>query len=98
MNLVNGVLARSAGAGIPHLILDQLAHRFSEAAYRRLFALAVRGYAVTGSALERHRKLQEKKARSFALIESLKNAKYLEHARLASMSHPEDARLALIDA
>jgi hypothetical protein len=98
MNLVNGVLAPLVGAGIPHLILDQLALRFSEAAYRRLFALAVRGYVVTGSALERHRKLVEKKARSFALIEALKSAKYLDQARLNSMSHPEDARLALIDA
>jgi hypothetical protein len=98
MNLVNGVLAPVAGAGIPHLILDQLALRFSEAAYRRLFTLAVRGYVVTGSALERHRKLVEKKARSFALIETLKSAKYLDQARLNSMSHPEDARLALIDA
>lgn len=98
MNLVNGVLTRSIGAGMPHLILDQLALRFSASAYRNLFALAVRGHALKGSPLARHRELMARKNRSFQLIESLKGADDLEQARLIAAARPEDARLALIDA
>ncbi|HEY3493409.1 MAG TPA: hypothetical protein VGK73_01935 [Polyangiaceae bacterium] len=98
MNLVNAMLHRIVGAGMPHLILDQLALRFSAASYRRLFALAVRGHALTGSPLERYRELVARKQRSFALIGSLQDADGLEQARLIAAARPEDARLALIDA
>jgi len=46
MSFVNASLRRSFGAGIPHLLLDQLALRFDVAAYRRLFARAVRVWCV----------------------------------------------------
>lgn len=97
MNLVNGVLTRVTGAGMPHLILDQLALRLSPAAYRRLFALAVEHYAIPGSPIERYRKLAARKARWFALIESLQTAHDLDQARLIAAGRPEDSRLALLD-
>jgi len=97
MNLVNGVLRRVAGAGMPHLILDQLALRLSATAYRRLFALALTGYAMPGPPLARYQRFVEKRTRWFALIESLNAADDLEQARLIAAGRPEDARAALLD-
>lgn len=58
MSFVNAVLRRVVGAGIPHLLLDQLALRFSLPAYQRLFTRAVRTYcAPWPNAAERMRHL-----------------------------------------
>jgi hypothetical protein len=95
MNLVNEALTRALGAGIPHLLLDQLALRFSEAAYERLFALAATGYAVKGQPAERWRIQRDKKARAYALIERLKQATDTE-AEAIAFGDSEAARAALI--
>src|SRR5690606_33238020 len=75
MNLVNGMLGRSHGAGIPHLILDQLALRLDAEAYARVFALAVEEHLVTGEPLERWRVLLGKKAAAYAFIERLRTTR-----------------------
>jgi hypothetical protein len=46
MSFVNAALRRTFGAGIPHLLLDQLALRFDAAAYRTLLARAVQAWCV----------------------------------------------------
>jgi hypothetical protein len=71
MNLVNLALARTRGAGMPHLLLDQLALRFTLPAYERVFALAVDQYAIAGTPLERWRAHREKKALSYGFIQRL---------------------------
>jgi hypothetical protein len=69
MSLVNQVLRRSHGAGMPHLVLDHLALRVTPAAYRKLFANAVEQYVVPGgTALSRHHELTARKRRAFAFI------------------------------
>jgi hypothetical protein len=74
MNLVNLVLRRLRSAGMPHLLLDQLALRLDHAAYERVFALAIEQYAVAAEPLERWRLHREKKGRAYALIERLKQS------------------------
>jgi hypothetical protein len=71
MNLVNLALARTRGAGMPHLLLDQLALRFTLPAYERVFALAVEQYALPGEPLERWRLHREKKTLSYGFIQRL---------------------------
>jgi hypothetical protein len=71
MNLVNLALSRTRGAGMPHLLLDQLALRFTLPAYERVFALAVEQYALAGEPLERWRAHREKKAMSYGFIQGL---------------------------
>lgn len=46
MSFVNAALRRTFGAGIPHLLLDQLALRFDGPAYGQLFARAVSAWCV----------------------------------------------------
>lgn len=48
MALVNAIVRRVAGAGIPHLLLDHLALRLSPEVYPRVFARAVATYATAG--------------------------------------------------
>lgn len=96
MNLVNRVLSRVSGAGIPHLLLDQLALRFSEPAYARQFACAVSAFAVAGAPVERHRTLSARKARYFAFIERVASAPELAAAQALVRSDPDSARVALI--
>ena len=45
MSFVNAALRRLLGIGIPHLLLDQLALRFTLPAYQKLFARAARVWA-----------------------------------------------------
>jgi hypothetical protein len=96
MNLVNRVLSRVSGAGVPHLLLDQLALRFSEAAYERQFACAVAAFAVRGTPIERHRTLSAQKARYFDFIERLANAPELAAAEALVAAEPDAASVALI--
>lgn len=96
MNLVNRVLSRVFGAGVPHLLLDQLALRFSEPAYERQFACAVAAFAVRGSPVERHHALSAQKARQFAFIDRLVHATDAAAAAALVGSEPDNARVALI--
>jgi hypothetical protein len=96
MNLVNRVLSRVCGAGVPHLLLDQLALRFSEAAYERQFACAVEAFAVRGSPVERHTALSAQKARYFAFIQRLLHAPDEAAAEALVANEPDTARVALI--
>lgn len=96
MNLVNGVLARSHGAGIPHLILDQLALRLDAEAYARVFALAVAEHLVTGEPVERWRVLLARKAAAYAFIERVRAARTDDEAESFAAEAPEAARAALV--
>jgi hypothetical protein len=94
MNLVNLALGRSRGVGMPHLLLDQLALRFTLPAYERLFALAVDEYALAGEPSERWRAHREKKALSYAFIQRLQST--TQNARSLAASEPAAARASLI--
>jgi hypothetical protein len=94
MNLVNLALGRSQGAGMPHLLLDQLALRFTLPAYERVFALAVDQYAIAGTPLERWRAHREKKALSYAFIQRLQRP--TESGAALAQTEPCAARAALI--
>jgi hypothetical protein len=96
MNLVNRVLSRVCGAGVPHLLLDQLALRFSEAAYARQFACAVAAFAVRGTPIERHRVLSAQKARYFGFIERLAAVPHGDAAEALVAAEPDAASVALI--
>lgn len=96
MNLVNGVLARVTGAGMPHLVLDHLALRWAPLAYRRLFALAADAWCVSGAPAERLTRLLAAKRDYFALVAKLTSAEDAAAARIAAETAPEAARLALL--
>lgn len=99
MSLVNQVLRRSHGAGMPHLWLDHLALRVTPAAYRRLFANAVDRYVVPGAtALSRHQELTARKGRAFAFIARVAAAGSLAAALGIVAEDLEAARLALFAA
>jgi hypothetical protein len=97
MNLVNTVLARVAGAGMPHLVLDHVALRFAPAAYRRLFALAARGWCVEGAPAFRLTHLLRKKGDYFALLGRLTAASDADAAAIIARTSPDAARLALLE-
>lgn len=96
MNVVNFVLGRALGLGIPHLILDQLALRLTERAYEQVFDTAVQAYLVGGGPITRYRELRARKLRAFALVQALGAAPSIERARAIAAEAGEEARLALI--
>lgn len=96
MNLVNAVLARVTGAGMPHLVLDHLALRWSSVAYRRLFALAADAWCVPGAPAQRLARLLALKRDYFALVARMTNTPDAAAARIAAETAPESARLALL--
>jgi len=97
MNLVNFVLARALGAGIPHSILDQLALRLAAGAYEAVFETAAAAYALPGAGpVTRYRELRARKLRAFALIDKIGQALSVEQARALAEAAGLDARLALI--
>jgi hypothetical protein len=97
MNLVNLLLSESHGAGMPHLLLDQLALRLNEQAYIRVFSRAVRGHVLRGTASERWANLRHKKLQAYELIERLKGAKNLDQAKAFAAADPIAANAALIE-
>jgi hypothetical protein len=97
MNLVNAVLERVTGAGMPHLVLDHLALRWSNAAYRRLFALAADAWCVPGPPAARLARLLAMKLEYFALVAQMTSAQDAAAARIAAETAPDAARLALLD-
>jgi hypothetical protein len=87
MALVNAVLRRTEGVGIPHLLLDHLALRLSSEAYERLFARAVAAYALAEPDPGRRlATLQDRTQRSWVTIRKLSEAE------------DEAARRAVVDA
>jgi len=94
MNLVNLALESSRGAGMPHLLLDQLALRFTLPAYERVFALAVEQYAIRGGPVERWRAHREKKVLCYAFIQRLQRP--IESAASVARHEPAAARASLI--
>lgn len=99
MSLVNAVLRKSHGAGIPHLVLDHLALQLSPDAYARAFAVAVASWLVAGkSPVERHMELIARKARCFDFLRRLGEIADYEAVLTLVRGRHDDARLAFIDA
>jgi hypothetical protein len=96
MNLVNSLLSRAYAAGMPHLLLDQLALRLSEPAYVRLFARAVGTHVLRGEPAQRWAALRQQKSRAYALIERLKAATDQADAERLVQNDPDGARAALL--
>jgi hypothetical protein len=99
MSLVNSVLRKSHGAGIPHLVLDHLALQLSADAYTRAFELAVTGWLIADKgSVDRHLELIARKARCFDFLRCLAEATTPAGAVALVAARPGDARLALIGA
>ena len=96
MNLVNAVLGRVMGAGMPHLVLDHVALRFAPLAYRRIFALAAEEWCVADAPAPRLARLLEKKRDYYALVQQLSAATDADAARIAAEMSPAAARLAFL--
>jgi hypothetical protein len=97
MNLVNGVLCRALGAGMPHLMLDHLAFRLSPVAYARVFRRAVDAYVEPApNAAARFRELASNRRRAFDLARQLDAARTLEEAEALSRADAASARLLLL--
>ena len=97
MNIVSSVLGRVLGAGIPHLLLDQLALRFEPRAYEILFERAARVWSWPSQATsksERLRQLLRMRADLDAFVSQLGSAASVLEAR-ASLDD-SSARLALL--
>jgi hypothetical protein len=70
MNLVNALLCRVHGAGIPHFVLDLLALRLSTGAYEKIFARAVSAWlSKDPDPARRLADLRERKRRALVLID-----------------------------
>jgi hypothetical protein len=95
MNLVNAVLARLHGAGIPHFILDHMALRVSTPTYEEIFARAVSAWLVAeGQPARRLATLSDRKTRVLSFIERSKS----ENLGALVTNDPEAARWALLRA
>ncbi len=97
MNIVNHVLVRLLGAGVPHLMLDHLALRLSPGAYARVFRRCVDVYAdARPGAPARYLRLAASRQRSFELTRLIAEADSLEQARAAVAADPVAARESLL--
>jgi hypothetical protein len=97
MNLVNGVLSRALGAGMPHLFLDHLAIRLSREAYARVFRRAADAYVdPQPNVAARYLRLASNRTRTFALLRQLEAAASLDHASALARSDAACARLLLL--
>lgn len=96
MNIINAMLTRVLGAGIPHLLLDHLALRMDRSAYVQVFRRAVGSWIVhEPDPVKRFGVLMDRKTRSNALIGEVAAA---ETARIPVViaKDPDAARWALI--
>lgn len=97
MCFVNAALRRLLGVGIPHLLLDQMALRFSLSAYQQLFARAARAWSAPWpNAAERQRQLLRMRQELNAFVSELSQVGSLLEARALLADRPEAARLALL--
>jgi hypothetical protein len=94
MSIVNLELGRLFGAGMPHLLLDQLALRFELGAFQQLFARAAHVWcAPWPTPAERQRQLAGMRAQLEAFVSSLSDASSLLEARaLLADATPERRR------
>ena len=77
--MVNSILNRVLGSGIPHLILDHLAMRFDSTDYVKLFKRAVTSWTTTESkSLARHQERSQKRLELDKFIASLHEAMNLD--------------------
>ena len=99
MAFVNATLHRLLGIGIPHLLLDQLALRFTLPAYQQLLARAARAWSAPWpNATDRLRHLLHLRAELNAFVSELSEAPSLLEARALLAERPDAARLALLEA
>lgn len=109
MNIVNWLLRRVLGAGIPHLLLDQLALRFELGAYQSLFSRAARAWAwpdatqlsegpATASKGARLRQLIQMRNALNAFVTNVSGAVSLIEARALLTEDRAGAGLALMQA
>lgn len=97
MCFVNAALRRLLGIGIPHLLLDQLALRFSLPAYQELFARATRAWSAPWpNPAERSRQLLRMREELNTMVSELAQAGSLLEARALLGEHPRGAELALL--
>jgi hypothetical protein len=97
MSIVNWLLGRVLGSGIPHLMLDHLALRLSSSGYARVFARAVEAYAQPGKEpAQRYLDLTQKRARAFALLHEISTCNGMTEARRRSDAARDIARLLLL--
>jgi hypothetical protein len=97
MNLVNAVLNRAVGAGIPHLVLDQHALRLDRTAYQKLFARAVAAHAVVEpSAAARLATLYQRKRSAFAFMQQAEVCNDRDALEALVQSDADGARFALL--
>lgn len=97
MNIVNAVLGKLLGSGIPHLVLDHLALRLSPAAYGRVFERAVAGHVRPHASIAaRYAWLASSRTRTFELAAHLSNARSEEERAAVLRSDESTARLLLL--
>jgi len=98
MSVVNHVLRRHLGAGIPHLVLDHLALGLPGRAYERVFSLALDGWLLPGgSARDRTLELVARKRATYRLLDELSVAPSIEAGRELAKANPSVARCALLE-
>jgi hypothetical protein len=99
MNLVNAVLGPVLGSGIPHLVLDHLALRFTLESYQEAFRRAVDAYAIVTSApAERLSALAMLGQRCFGLFARMTACTSVAQVDELCRAEPEAARAALLRA
>jgi hypothetical protein len=97
MSFVNAFLRPLLGAGIPHLLLDQMALRFQLVPYQRLFTRAVRAWSTPWPHPgERVRQLMHMRAGLDGFVREVGNALSLMEARALITTHPRGAELSLL--
>ena len=96
MNMVNWLLGRALGAGIPHLLLDPFAVRLQLEAYVQLFARSVANLIEEAEPATRYRRLRDKKRLSFSGMQRVAEAGSRQAARAVMKNYPEEAEAALL--
>jgi hypothetical protein len=97
MSFVNVVLRRLFGVGMPHLLLDQLALRFTPGAYEQLFARAARAWITPfPSPAERLRHLVRNRQALDAFVSEVTDAPSRLEARALIAENPVGAHLSLL--
>ncbi len=97
MALVNAVLRRTHGGGIPHLILDHLALRLSDEAYAVVFARAVDGWVEREpSPVKRLELLSHRKQRFLHFVERSARCTSAREFETIRAADPDATRWALV--
>ncbi len=95
--MINCLLNRTNGSGMPQVVLDHLALRFECADYQRLFGRAVAAWSTTESGpTARHQDRMRKRQLLDQLVAQLDASKAETESASLSNDNPEAARLALL--